>query len=308
MRFLLITTFFLISGSLFSQDYIIKKDGVKIEVKVKEVSSSLIKYRNFSQPEGPDRVIEISKVKEIIYEDGQFEKFDTPKPAETVQSQTPKPVIKETPPPTPEEDLRSSLRDDQLMKNGFTIEGIFGAASTSRYSQEQQLIGYDEFGNAIYQYINSQSPITYVSLNLKLSNKWYFNQSNQWRSGLQVNWLRLGINIDPDNIFESLFLGPKILAPLNIGWTNVFRLNDNMGIEANITGGAAMVVDLYDGGEFAEGFTINPELKFRFNKLSVGLDYLFFRDNYQFYNQYNNQIITKNRIWNTFGVTIGAKL
>ena len=108
MKSFLVSAFVLLSSTLFAQDYIIKKDGGKIEVKVKEVSSSVIKYRNFSQPEGPDRVIEISKVKEIIYEDGQFEKFDTPKPVETVET-TPAQTqpVREIPLPTPEEDLEA---------------------------------------------------------------------------------------------------------------------------------------------------------------------------------------------------------
>jgi hypothetical protein len=288
MKSFLVSAFVLLSSTLFAQDYIIKKDGGKIEVKVKEVSSSVIKYRNFSQPEGPDRVIEISKVKEIIYEDGQFEKFDTPKPVETVET-TPAQTqpVREIPLPTPEEDLRSTLRRDRIMKSGLTVEGIFGAALATR---DEEIIGYNEFGLPIYDYINTRT--TYVSLNVKLANKWYFNQSEKWRTGLQVNWFRFGINIDPDNIFQSLFLGPKIFAPLNIGWTNVVRLSENLGIEANITGGGVLNIDFLEDG-FSEGYAINPEVKLRFKKLSFGFDYMYFYEG---------------NTWHTMGVTIGAKL
>jgi hypothetical protein len=297
MKFLFLSAFFLIATTLFSQDYIIKKNGEKLEVSVKEISSSLISYRNFSQPNGPDRVIEISKVKEIIYADGQFEKFDTPKPAETVET-TPAQTqpVREIPLPTPEEDLRSTLRRDRIMKSGLTVEGIFGASSITYYELQQitTIIGYDQFGNPIYgiDYEEVPSTITHVSLNVKLANKWYFNQSQKWRTGLQVNWFRFGINIDPDNIFESLFLGPKILAPLNVGWTNVVRLSENLGIEANITGGAVLNIDFLEDG-FTEGYAINPEVKLRFKKLSFGLDYMYF---------------DVDKPCHTFGVTIGAKL
>jgi hypothetical protein len=293
MKSILVSAFILLSSSLFAQDYILKKDGEKIEVKVLEVSTTVIKYRKFTQPEGPDRVIEISKVKEIIYEDGQFEKFDTPKPAETVETTPAQPQpVREIPLPTPEEDLRSTLRRDRIMKSGLTVEGIFGAASTSSEVEEQVFIGYDQFGYPIYQYATSLERTTYVSLNVKLANKWYFNQSDKWRTGLQVNWLRFGINIDPDNIFESLFLGPKILAPLNVGWTNVVRLSENLGIEANITGGAILNIDFLEDG-FTEGYAINPEVKLRFKKLSFGFDYMYYN---------------VDRPWHTMGVTIGAKL
>jgi hypothetical protein len=293
MKSILFSAIVLMSSSLFAQDYILKKDGEKIEAKVIEVTTSVIKYRKFTQPEGPDRVIEISKVKEIIYEDGQFEKFDAPKPVETIETTPAQPQpVREIPLPTPEEDLRSTLRRDRIMKSGLTVEGIFGAASTSSEVEEQVFIGYDQFGSPIFQYVTSLERTTYVSLNVKLANKWYFNQSEKWRSGLQVNWFRFGINIDPDNIFQSLFLGPKIFAPLNVGWTNVVRLSENLGIEANITGGAVLNIDFLDGGS-SEGYAINPELKLRFKKLSFGFDYMYFN---------------VGRPWHTMGVTIGAKL
>jgi hypothetical protein len=270
MKFLFFSAFFLIATTLFSQDYIIKKNGEKLEVSVKEISSSLISYRNFSQPNGPDRVIEISKVKEIIYADAQFEKFDTPKPVETVEL-TPAQTQpdREIPLSSPEEDLRSKLRRDPIMKSGLAVEGIFGATI-------------------------SASPITYVSLNVKLANKWYFNQNDQWRTGLQVNWLRVGINVDPSDFFLSLLLGPKTFSPLNIGWANVFRLKENRGLEANITGGGTVGLDILDGFSMG-GYSINPEVKLRMKKLSLGLDYMLFGD------------LENGDIWNTIGFSIGAK-
>jgi hypothetical protein len=111
------------------------------------------------------------------------------------------------------------------VKSGLIVEGIFGTALATRISEEQVIIGYDQFGYPVHNYVDTESRTRYVSLNVKLANKWYFNQRDKWRTGLQVNWFRFGINIDPDDIFESLFLGPKVFAPLNIGCTNVVRLN-----------------------------------------------------------------------------------
>lgn len=268
MKILLSTTILLISTSLFSQDYILKKDGIKLEVKVNEISSSYIKYRNFSQPGGPDRIIEISNVKEIIYEDGQIEKFNNQVIDELDDSLTSK--VQKTPISAPEEDVKTKPRKDLIMKSGLSIEGIFGAAISS-------------------------SPITYVSLNVKLANKWYFNKNDKWRTGLQVNWLRVGINIDPSDFFLSLILGPKTFSPLNIGWANVFQLKENRGIETNITGGGTIGIDVLDGFSMG-GFSINPEFKYRLNKLAIGLDYMLFGD------------LENGNLWNTVGFSIGAKL
>jgi len=289
MKFILLTALVLLTSAVFSQDYIIKKDGEKIEAKVLEVTTTHVKYRKFSQPEGPNRSIEISLLKEIIYEDGQFDTFDTPKTPQTTTQPTPekpKEPVKET--RTPEEELRSDLRKDPIMKSGITVEGIFGFSNTTR-SNYWTVVGYDNWGNPIYDYSNESK--RYISLNVKLANKWYFNQSNTWRMGLQVNWFRFGLLIDPDDVVYSLLVGPKVFAPLNIGWTNVIRLNEEWGLEANITGGGMLNVDLeYD---LTSGYSINPEIKFRHQKLSFGLDYMFFNDG---------------RSWHTFGVTVGAKL
>ena len=269
MKFLLTTALFLISSSLYSQDIIFKITGERLEVKVKEISNSTIRYRNFSQPNGPDRVIEISEVKEIIYEDGQYEKFDTRVIDEFDDTLTTKSVVQKTPPTTSEDDLNTKPRKDPIMKSGLSVEGIFGATISS-------------------------SPITYVALNVKLANKWYFNRNDQWRTGLQVNWLRVGINIDPSDFFLSLLLGPKTFSPLNIGWANVFRLKENRGLETNITGGGTVGLDILDGFSMG-GYSINPEVKLRMKKLSLGLDYMLFGD------------LENGNIWNTIGFSIGAK-
>ncbi len=290
MRLILLTVFLLFSRVLFAQDYIIKKDGEKMEVKVLEVSSTHIKYRKFTQLEGPDRRIEVSMVKEIIYEDGQFETFDKPKTTES----TPQPInIKPAAPElTPEEELKKKLRRDPIMKSGITVEGIFGYGGTERLVYKEYIVGYDQWGYPIYNYGYETEPVRYISLSVKLANKWYFNQSDTWRTGLQVNWFRFGLFIDPSDIAYSVFLGPKVIAPLNVGWTNVIRLNDEWGIEANITGGMMLNFDL-DYGNIYDGYAFNPEIKFRHDKLSFGLDYMYFNDS---------------RVWNTFGFSIGAKL
>ena len=291
MKLILFIVLVLLTSAVYSQDYIIKKDGEKIEAKVLEVTTTHVKYRKFSQPEGPNRSIEISLLKEIIYEDGQFDTFETPKTTPTqLNLEKSKDPLNET--STPEEELKYNLRRDPIMKSGLTIEGIFGFASTKQMVYNEYIIGYDQWGNPIYDYSYNFEPVRYLSLNVKLANKWYFNQSDTWRTGLQVNWFRFGVLIDPSDVVPSLFIGPKIIAPLNIGWTNVIRINEEWGLEANITGGGMLNIDL-DFGKIYDGYSLNPEIKVRHQKLSFGLDYMYFNDS---------------RSWHSFGVTVGAKL
>ena len=88
MKPFLIFTFFLFIGTFgFSQDVILKRDGKKIEAKVLEVSSTLIKYKREDQQDGPLRTIPIYDVKEIIYEDGTWDTFDQKGPKETSKNE-----------------------------------------------------------------------------------------------------------------------------------------------------------------------------------------------------------------------------
>jgi len=63
-------------GNGHAQDVIYKKDGVKIEAKVQEIGTSEIRYKKFSNLDGPVYVIFKSQVSMIIYENGTHEVID----------------------------------------------------------------------------------------------------------------------------------------------------------------------------------------------------------------------------------------
>ncbi|MBL4655676.1 MAG: hypothetical protein JKY33_07630 [Bacteroidia bacterium] len=60
----------------FSQDNIIKRDASEIKVKVLEVTSTEVKYKKYSNPEGPTYSIPKSEIFMIQYENGTKESFD----------------------------------------------------------------------------------------------------------------------------------------------------------------------------------------------------------------------------------------
>src|SRR5918912_1387235 len=60
----------------YSQDKIYRNNGKVIEVKVLEVGSSEIKYREFNNPDGPIYILETDKIKKVVYENGKVEKFE----------------------------------------------------------------------------------------------------------------------------------------------------------------------------------------------------------------------------------------
>lgn len=68
---------FVISHNLYAQDIIIKKDGAKIETKVIEVGVSDLKYKNFTNMNGPLYTLLKSDIKEVKYENGEIETYNT---------------------------------------------------------------------------------------------------------------------------------------------------------------------------------------------------------------------------------------
>lgn len=60
----------------FAQDIIKTKSGKSIEAKILEVSDEAIRFKKFSNQEGPTVVIKLAKVASVTYENGEVEEFD----------------------------------------------------------------------------------------------------------------------------------------------------------------------------------------------------------------------------------------
>jgi hypothetical protein len=69
----LLTIFFIIN--INAQDIILKQDGSKVECKIKEISSSAVKYLKLSDLEGPVFIEEKSNLIGVLFENGDFDKF-----------------------------------------------------------------------------------------------------------------------------------------------------------------------------------------------------------------------------------------
>ena len=285
-NYLIFTVICTLSSFVFSQDFIVKKNGSKIEVKIIEITPTVIKYKKFSQLDGPLRNIEIINVKEIQYEDGEVESFVNK--TEEIEEE----VIREA---EPKVELLIEEPKDPLLSSGFSFHALIGYGQNKRYYQEYYYDPYIFTGpvsSSLQEYITH-----YVTLNLVIGNKWYFGSSEKWRPGLQLNWARIGINIDPDDPI-SIFIGPKNLSPVNVGMCNIFKFSESMGLEVNFTAGLNVEIGLDDIDDFTPGLAVSPELKFRYNKLAVGIDYS------RIQTFLSN---TRQSNWNTFGVTVGMK-
>ena len=66
----------MLSSTLFAQDVIVKKDGSTILSKVYEIGKKEIKYKKFSNLNGPIYNISIKEVLSVNYENGEKDLFD----------------------------------------------------------------------------------------------------------------------------------------------------------------------------------------------------------------------------------------
>lgn len=75
---LLLFSLLLSTMSVFAQDKIIKKGGETLEVKILEIGPNEIKYKIFSEPEGPIFIMDKDRILEVIFENGRIEKYVSP--------------------------------------------------------------------------------------------------------------------------------------------------------------------------------------------------------------------------------------
>lgn len=75
MKKVLLFLMLLSATSVFAQDVIVKKDGSTILSKVVEIGSAEVKYKKFSNQNGPTYTIPKSEIQAINYENGEKENF-----------------------------------------------------------------------------------------------------------------------------------------------------------------------------------------------------------------------------------------
>lgn len=84
--------------SLSAQDLIVKTDATQVEARVLEISPEQIRYKRFSNPDGPTYVLPVSAVDYIRYANGETESFRAAQPS---QAATAQPVPAPVPTPAP---------------------------------------------------------------------------------------------------------------------------------------------------------------------------------------------------------------
>lgn len=80
--------FVVLTNNLFGQDLIWMRTGDKIEAKVVEITPEVVKYKKFSNMDGPSYSVDKNKVLQIAYKNGEVEKFQITSVKSELQAST----------------------------------------------------------------------------------------------------------------------------------------------------------------------------------------------------------------------------
>jgi len=279
-KILVVLLFFFLTKNSFSQDVIVLKDGTKIEAKVLEISSTTIKYKLFTQPDGPLRSLQTYEITEIIYEDGQYDTFNVSAP--TTVAGRPAGVR----PPRPPKPVK-----DPFLSRGFFIDVMAGYS----FYKHKQVFNGPFTGGGPFPYYEYAGRSNFM-LGLRIGTKWYLTKKERWRPGIQVNWMRLGIHVGGQGP-ENAIAGPRTISVLNLGMTNIFKFDEKRGLELNGIFGPMLSLDFIDD---RSTFCLagNLEVKYRKKNTAFGLDY-----------QYGFDMLSSSYgiRWHIISATIGRK-
>ena len=217
-----------IADTALSQDVILKKDNTTILSKVLEITNTEIKYKKWSNQDGPTYSINRSEATSINYQSGEVDRFNnntvtTPVPQQTmepqhqVQTQT---IIRSQPDPEKSKSPYSRSRVQFSLNGGVAIPmGKFGT-TTERYTSVYDFcvpfqIFAEILGNA--NQIGVGAAKTGFNGSMKLHFPLYINGKSIIGMPLKIGVLYNGITDSEKQAFKSI-LEPAISESLNEGY------------------------------------------------------------------------------------------
>jgi hypothetical protein len=125
---------------------------------------------------------------------------------------------------------------------------------------------------------------------IRFGTKWYFSDKKKFRPGIQAVWARIGVVVP---LAVAVVVNGSNLSvpttvtfePFNVGSTNLLTFNENTALELNFNIGfhssfifTPLVLSTGSQGNqtlMQFGVLLNPAVKFRYKKFSVGIDFSF---------------------------------
>lgn len=117
-------------------------------------------------------------------------------------------------------------------------------------------------GYAHLDKIGQKSKSDYVGASFRFQTKWYFGKKENARHGISMAWMKIGLFANNNSTNFTI-------APLNPGYTGVYKIAPEKAIETAMNFGLALA----NNTETIAGFNIDPGIYYRQNGLSVGIVY-----------------------------------
>jgi hypothetical protein len=164
IKHLLLLILFVVSFKAFSQDALYRKDGIVENVKIVEVNKTDVKYRTTGKPDVL-KVIYVSEVYKIVYEDGTIELFEQ-------KTDYAPPVAEET---------------------GNVFGRNFISANAFDILYKQATVSYEYFLSSGYISFKLPFSVRLFPENLIYNSSYfghrtYYNENKIYSTGLQINF------------------------------------------------------------------------------------------------------------------------
>lgn len=156
MKRTILLLFAILCGALTvaAQDLIIKNDAARIEAKVTEITPEAVRYKRFSNPEGPTYVLPVAEIDYIQYANGEKESFKKAPaaPAATIPATPLTPAVPTVPavPAVPAEQAPAQAGGQYVLKKYavgelYDFNGVKGLiCQVSEDGQHGLVISLDE--------------------------------------------------------------------------------------------------------------------------------------------------------------------
>ena len=221
---LLVLFLFCLTGTAMSQDVILKKDNTTVLSKVLEITNTEIKYKKWSNQEGPTYSINRAEVTRINFQNGDVEQFTdnvvtTPTPQQTVTTypQVQTPATRSQSEPAKPKSPYSRGRVQFSLNGGVAIPlGKFGTTNNTHTSLFDYCVPFQIFADnlGISNQVGIGAAKTGFSGSMKLHIPVYENGNSIIGLPFKFNVLYNGITDSEKQAYKSI-IEPSVSETVN---------------------------------------------------------------------------------------------
>lgn len=146
-------------------------------------------------------------------------------------------------------------RKDVLLEKGLTRSSFdYSLFTVLAYDGDNTMFG----GNKTFWGLNGGSAF-------RFSSNWYLTPDDEHRVYFRTNWIRLGLAIGDGILFPS--------APLNIGFGDNVKINENVNLDLSFSGGLVLVGPGVMSDYIEPVLGLYPEVQLQLKNFSFGFTY-----------------------------------